>query len=219
MSDKQRIRAGIERVLTDERTPGVLAAYFEPCGPFAASTFDSLGVEDAGYEPDRLLPVDLLAVTLLDVSVPPRAVRQWLGEQADEIGALLAAIPDVDLWSDDADWALGTAEQLHRLLRQAKGVKWVRAGKLMARKRPRLIPVYDSVVQAWMGAPKQFWRPLRAVLRDEPELVQRIEVLRPADAEPVSTLRLIDAAVWMLGGGGRNARKARSRVKDELARR
>jgi hypothetical protein len=76
--------------------------------------------------------------------------------------------------------------------------------------------VYDSVVDAWMRAPVRFWRPLRAVLRDKPEIVERLEALRPDAAEHVSTLRLLDVAVWMLGGGSRNARKARARVEDDL---
>jgi hypothetical protein len=110
VTDEQRIRGGIERVLPDERTPGVLTAYFDPAGPFAAATFDTLGVDDPDYDPDRTLAVDLLAVTLLDVRIPPRAVRQWLGEQADEIASVLADIPDVDLWADEAGRALDTVE-------------------------------------------------------------------------------------------------------------
>ena len=35
---------------------------------------------------------------------------------------------------------------------------WVTAGKLLARKRPRLIPVYDRVVRCALGRPAKPWR-------------------------------------------------------------
>jgi len=87
----------------------------------------------------------------------------------------------------------------------------VTAGKLLARKRPRLIPIYDSVVKQAMGEPESWWRPLRAVLRDAPDVVDRVEDLRP-EAVDVSTLRLLDVAIWMACSQSKNAKKARSEV-------
>ncbi len=46
----------------------LVAAYFDPYGPFAGETFDTLG----DNPPDQITTDDLLALTLLSVVVPPR---------------------------------------------------------------------------------------------------------------------------------------------------
>jgi hypothetical protein len=58
----------------------LVEAYFDPEGPFAADTFDSIGTND----PAAIGPDDLLAVTYLNVQfgpqATPKAVRPgWRG--------------------------------------------------------------------------------------------------------------------------------------------
>jgi len=73
----------------------------------------------------------------------------------------------------------------------------------MARKRPRLIPVFDSVIQAHlMGGGDELWVPLHAAQRaDGCALHQQLIQLRTLAALPedVSALRVLDVLTWMEG--------------------
>ena len=189
----------------------LLVRFFDPEGPFAATTFDDL----PNNPRDRVTAEDLLATTLLDMRYRPRAVRAILDEQADHLSGLLAAVPDdVDLWSaTDEDMAAATS--LWQVLRSGgplSGIGPTTTSKLMARKRPRLIPIVDSVVRDALEFEQDSWTELRAALQ-QVDLPERIEDLRPARVgEAVSTLRLLDAAVWMHYSQGRAARAARIAV-------
>jgi len=69
------------------------------------------------------------------------------------------------------------------------------AGKLVARKRPRLIPVYDSVVRERVGHPEHFWAALNEDLRaDNGALHRRLVDIRRQSAigEDISALRIFD---------------------------
>ncbi|MFF4504117.1 DUF6308 family protein [Streptomyces sp. NPDC001401] len=86
------------------------------------------------------------------------------------------------------------------LLRDQPGIGWVTAGKLLARKRPRLVPVYDQVVRCVLGHPKSFWLDLHAALRsDKWALHHELTALRQAAELPetVSVLRICDVVLWM----------------------
>lgn len=76
----------LDVILTDDKTPKLLQAYFDPGGSFAGTTFDTLGTNP----PNEIGSDDLLAVTLLDVRFPPRSVRNLLG------GALNDLLRDMD---------------------------------------------------------------------------------------------------------------------------
>lgn len=187
----------------------LVAAYFDHEKPFAADTFDVLGDND----PRRITADDLLAVTLLNVVVPPLAVRALLGDKAETLSELLGVIPiDVPLW-EAADPDLAAATAVWDLLRTQPGIDWVTAGKLLARKRSRLIPVFDSVLQAALQPPPdRFWVTLGAALRHE-ERRATVDALRPPGLTTrVSTLRLLDVAIWMRFSEGTNARKERTRL-------
>ena len=162
---------------------------------------------------NRFTTTDLLAVTLLDVALPPPSVRSLLDSDADRFNGLLAAVPDdVTLW-DGSDEDLAHAEALYWALRELHNVGRTRASKLMARKRPRLIPVVDSVIIEALNLGDDSWVALRACLSD-PNVRESIEASRPdnAPAESISTLRLLDAAVWMRCSQSRHARNARRKA-------
>ena len=117
---------------------------------------------------------------------------------------LLHQIPvGVDLWrADEADVGPGSsADELWRALVRLPGINWVTAGKLLARKRPRLIPVYDRVVKAALGRgdADEWWRPLRQALVDDPNVVARLRALRDKAhiGDTVSLLRVLDVCIWM----------------------
>ncbi|WP_079077618.1 DUF6308 family protein [Streptomyces sp. Root369] len=72
--------------------------------------------------------------------------------------------------------------------------------KLLARKRPRLLPVYDQVVRCVLGRPKSLWLDLHAALRvDNWALHHELMALRQAAdlPETVSALWVCDVVLWM----------------------
>jgi hypothetical protein len=180
---------------------------------FAGATFDRFQPGD----PNRWEASDLLAVTLLDVGVRPRGVRDLLERDPNGLGDALHAVrADVELWSDDDDAvnsALDVAQKLFIVLRQLSGVGPVTASKLLARKRPKLIPIKDRVIQSRLTLRDSdpFWRPLRTALRQD-GVMDRIRALRPDGFEDLSELRLLDIALWMLGSNSTAARAARRKA-------
>ncbi len=85
------------------------------------------------------------------------------------------------------------------------------AGNLMARKRPRLIPVIDKHVVAALAALKgKYWMTMRDALGMN-QLWQHVErTLRASAPISVSTLRLLDVAIWMRLSEADSARLVRS---------
>lgn len=196
------------RVLSYVSDPAdqLVAQFFDTTGRFAATTFDTL----PDNPPNLFTTTDLLAVTLLDVALPPDSIRRVLDTEGGSLSELLAAIPaDVDLWNATDD-DLANAEALYWSLRKLHKVGRTRASKLMARKRPKLIPVIDSVIHTALALGDDTWSELRACLSD-PAVRESIEHIRPKHAPKVSisTLRLLDAAVWMRCSQSRAARAAR----------
>jgi hypothetical protein len=61
--------------------------------------------------------------------------------------------------------------------------------------------VYDRVVKAALSRPDSdsWWVPLRSVLIDHPEIIDRLIELRSESAigEEISLLRVLDVAIWM----------------------
>ncbi len=74
----------IEAVL-EPPTDELLVWFFDPARPFAATTFDDL----PDNARDRVTVSDLLAVTLLDMRIRPRAVRAMLHDKAEDLSRLL----------------------------------------------------------------------------------------------------------------------------------
>jgi hypothetical protein len=101
-----------------------------------------------------------------------------------------------------SDLAPGSpADEAWQRLREQPDVGWVIAGKLLARKRPQLLPVYDKVVRCALGRPRpSFWLALHAALRaDNRALHRQLLTLRQVAGVPetVSALRVCDVVVWM----------------------
>ncbi|MFY1574762.1 DUF6308 family protein [Verrucosispora sp. WMMD703] len=207
MQAEELVRDRIRNVLAAPGVDRLVTTYFDPDGPFAGTLFDLLG-----ENPSNLLTLDdLLATSLLDISWRPPAVRALLAE-GDHVTAGLAAIPaNLDLWNA-GPYALQSAAALHQWLDRLHGVGPVIASKLLARKRPRLVPIHDEVVLRVVAPPaNKFWVTLAAALT-ESALRQEIEELRPAGGDSISLLRLLDVAIWTRHSRSRNARSARSAV-------
>ncbi|MFB6855857.1 DUF6308 family protein [Streptomyces sp. NPDC001939] len=152
---------------------------------------------------------DFVAVAMLSVDVPARAILQVLEPvKPDYFNSLLSEIPaDTELVDaaarhiarDSPAWTLWTR------LYEVDGIGPVGAGKLLARKRPHLLPVYDSVVKKVFERPTKdltFWSDVRDELRGgQGALVSHLEDVRDLAAigEDISVLRVLDVAAWLHG--------------------
>jgi hypothetical protein len=192
---------------------------FFPGPKFAGSHFDTL---DGGGErtevANQITPSDLVAVTMLSVEVKHQTALKILGPEAGRITELLSRIPvsvdlvDVDFHDPRYSYMNpenGEAYELWRLLTSFHKIGWVIAGKLMARKRPRLIPVYDRVVRDEIirvegHKPDSYWQWLQARLaKDDKALHSQLIQLKESSKLPesISPLRVFDVLVWKQGVG------------------
>lgn len=201
------VAANIKKILIPQGL-ALVSEYYDETGSFAGALFETLGTND----PNRIGLDDLLALTLLDVKVTPPGVRRVLGADAADLSACLAALPsDLPLWEAD-DAVLDQADELFKRLNDVPSIGSVVAGKLLARKRPLLIPIVDKWVIDALKAPKgAYWRSIREALQDE-DLRREIEACRGTAPASVSTLRLLDVIIWMQLGQSNNAREAQARV-------
>ena len=141
-----RLEADVWRYIGDSRAVNRVKKYYLN-GKFTGRRFERLGGGgDAAEVANRFTGDDLVAVTLLSVDILGEAAITILEDTS--IGAGLNEIPcGVDLW--DAPRSVvepsSAAEQVWRRLKGIGGVGWVTADKLLARKRPRLLPVYDRI--------------------------------------------------------------------------
>jgi hypothetical protein len=190
----QAVHASVRRLRASLAAPGLdraVAAYFgEPV--FAGMTFTDLGHNPA----DEITPDDLLAVSLLDITWRPHVVRVLLDSQQRQFSELLSAIPaDVDLWNA-SDLDLKHVDVLWDALTAVDGIGTASTTKLLARKRPRLCPISDSVVIKAVDVPGRTWDTLRSLLSDAGARAE-VEALRPPEAAEASLLRILDVAIWV----------------------
>ena len=183
----------------------VAAYYTDPA--FAGMTFSDLGTNP----PDRITADDLLAVSLLDISWRPEVVRVLLASRNTEFSAMLAAIPpDLDLW-EATDEAGERINDLWEALVAVDGIGTASATKLLARKRPRLCPISDSVVIKAVAVPGRTWDVIRCLLT-EAEARAQVEALRPAAAAGASLLRILDVILWVTHSESAAAAQVRARA-------
>jgi hypothetical protein len=175
--------------------------------PYGGMLFQQIGGRgDAPEWRDVIRAEDVLAVSALSVNVPPSAALDLLGAQAGAISGLLRRIPvGLDLADEEADVSASSpASDLWFLLREIGGIGPTTTSKLMARKRPHLIPIFDTVVAAVLGLrdSRGHWGGMRQLVRaNGSELHERALDLRtaadgPSDLEP---LRVLDIVLWMHG--------------------
>lgn len=172
--------------------------------PYTGAHFDTW----ASNEPDHFTADDVVAVSFLSVFVPPLAARSLLETNAQRFHDLLVAVgPDRDLADEERPLAENDpASQLYRAVRDLPGVGRTIATKLLTRKRPRLLPIYDSVVARVTAVGDYHWEPVRLALRaDAPAQPRTLhEHLLALGATAgiggaVSALRLFDVITWMEG--------------------
>ena len=148
-------------------------------------------------DPYRFTLTDVAALAVLDVNIPSWSIEALLTDV--EFGRLLRELPlNLGLAQSDSK-DVEPAEEMWQRLRSLKGIGRTKTSKLLARKRPHLIPVYDRVVDRALGlrSSPDGWSYFRTQL-NRPQLVDAIRGLRESAQVPaaVSDLRLLDVAIW-----------------------
>lgn len=202
----------IHRVGDDEGVDYLKTYYLAEAGFYTGSEFERIGAEP-GHE-NTFTAADLYSVTTLAVEVPARAGIAILGGESSAFNGLLEQIPNVAIGSlSDAEFEthLGLeskAMELWDLLRRNRpgdrrwGLGPTTTSKIIARKRPHLIPIEDSVVNRVIELGRgDSWRLWWEAFQAEGDyLEERATKLRAEIGRPeLSTLRVFDVMLWMWG--------------------
>jgi hypothetical protein len=186
----------------DERAPVFLNHYYNS-GCFTGAHFGSHACGgDRSETRNRFTDDDVVAVKLLGVDIPPGATLELLTARTDDLTKLLVDIPyDISLASPQAKkliMAGSPASRLYAALDGIDGVGDVTAHKLLARKRPHLLPVFDSVVGDALLPPQEaVWEPLWETLQN-PVVTTRLQQLHAGlGRSDVPLLRIFDVSIWM----------------------
>lgn len=181
---------------------------------FTGGCFETTGTND----PTRIAADDLVAVTMLSIRIG-RGTRRSGGieptsalaieARATEIAELLSQIPSgIHLSAFDQpefEYHLGSespATRLWDLLRNPTvGMARVATHKLMARKRPALIPISDRLVekQLFGSRPENWWSAMWPLVHDD-QVREGVETLLPTlplAARHLTPLRVVDVVTWM----------------------
>lgn len=160
------------------------------------------------YNADVFTADDVVACSFLSAPIGSLAAIELLKDRREELTRLLKAIGTdrdlVDVENPLADD--GPEYTLLSALRSLPDVGPTRASKLLARKRPLLRPIYDTIVAAELEENRFFWERLRQLLRqDDRALYRHLLRLQEVAAQEIGTirsispLRVLDVAVWMEG--------------------
>ncbi len=166
-------------------------------------------LSDAAH-PNEITAQDLVAVSTLSVTVPPRVAIWLLSEDGKaSVGELLTEVPtDKDIW--ESSTLLTKDRELWRLWELLNRARWpthrpnnrmgrTTISKLLACKRPRLVPIWDSVLETLFGPVGNYWEAYRRALSDE-ALRLELSVASSGHApEGAGLLRRMDALLWMIG--------------------
>ncbi|MBE8519462.1 hypothetical protein ILP97_18455 [Amycolatopsis sp. H6(2020)] len=149
---------------------------------------------------------DVLALNFLSITDLANVAIDMTITYTAEITELLEQIP-ANLAMHEAPWATyapgSPASRLWWLFKRCGGKdRWVTANKLLARKRPHLLPVYDSQVKAVLDAPS-VWACLWTWFEGDSRRAEAVAELRDeaGGIEDISLLRCLDVILWMLATG------------------
>lgn len=223
----QIVRRHALAAISGEDAVGRLLRFYDRQGEFAGTTF--LDVEP--NPPETVAASDLFAVSRLSISVTNLQARLLLdnGAARDLTEDILSAIPPeatITKLNPDLLGRMGRLQNHFRRLLSSDGHQsnhWVFAAKLCARKRPRLLPVRDSVVCRYLSGGQQLAGSMKhlengrlgwfssdiqafAFLASDNAIASRLQTLAATmessgvdvDRQP---LRLLDSLLWTKGQG------------------
>jgi len=189
---------------------------------YTGSWFERLADHE---HPNEITARDLVAVSCLSVEIPAATSIWVLNDGAAQVSSLLSRVPTSQrIWSDDVDlteggplWQLWDALRNNGWRTQGKGMGRTKTSKLLAAKRPHIVPVWDSLVSRALFTEREEndWQLWHERLRgaDGEQLRHLVEDVRSEADVPVdmSILRVVDVVVWMREEGrGRGPRPKES---------
>lgn len=202
--------------LTSTDTVLRLQRYYCVDTDYAGASFTKIAPNTS----DAISASDLLATTMLSVSIPAHSVRLFVDDKGTRktVRRLLEALPARRL-EDTKGKHFGSMSDFYEFVKGNLGQAgaadpnpWVTASKLTARKRPGLFPVRDSAVCDFLGISdfRDFgkdWQVFRELMRDE-QVDEALDGLRDGLKELSSSsacrvrrdkerLRILDAALWV----------------------
>lgn len=183
---------------------------------------------------DEIGPQDLLSIVLLNVSDKPVPTYYALESLTERLNALLAS-PAIEGNLEDAGTAtLDAVAKLFSVLDKDRpnGIRMTKVSKVVARKRPGLIPVFDRFVRhCYTGCPKapvlpldgRTWEAysrawLEAVQKDLVNQLPQWQAL--ADIAPgpkISPLRALDITAWRAGQAGFPKKKSAAEADERVS--
>ncbi len=194
--------------LVVEHPDQVLLDYLDVRNGYAYPSYDRLVTNGTA----ELIDGDLLAPTLMGVDID-RGRFALLREMLPALEAV-ADLPQVPLHEADEDHILCVAG-LFGILDEpryaGRGVRGTIVSKVLHRKRPDLVPLYDSRIfeaytapgalprstdRAWADFIFDLCRQMRDDLQAEREAFDALEQLAAEEGSPVSRLRILDILVW-----------------------
>lgn len=148
---------------------------------------------------------DLTAVRCLGTDIKPVSAIAILETHANRLSALLRRVPhtaiyEVPLAEIGSSSAAGTLASM-LISDDFPHLGRMTAAKLLARKRPHLLPCYDIVVARVLGKPQDITRCLHAWFHTDSERTKSLAQVRDeiGGISDISLLRCLDAALWMHG--------------------
>ncbi|MDQ0733104.1 DUF6308 family protein [Arthrobacter sp. B1I2] len=204
----------------EEEAARLLSAYYRRTADglpaYTGSYFNSwAGGGNSATSANVITADDLIAVSFLAVDISGEAAIGILDTHREKISRLLAKIPaDRDLAEirpgefADTFGPDSPATQLWHVLRGRDTGRWgvgeTKTSKIMARKRPRLVPIYDSVVGPLMGLNENSigqWSTWHSAFLEDPGLARRLATIRQISGveDPISDIRVMDIVLWMHG--------------------
>jgi len=195
------------QVDSNDQAVAQLAIYYSSSQPYVGARFDTWSSRHCSESSTEFTADDLVAVSFLSVNVPPLAAKRLLTDDPSTFNNLLAEIPPhLSFWEAGEPSEKSPQWKLEKELMAISGVGLAIASKLMARKRPYLVPILDSVVRSTLGLPQRKWASLYGLFSDvefrnrletvRAEVHQRDDVMLPDD---LSLLRTFDVVTWMDG--------------------
>ena len=166
------------------------------------------GGGDAERVRDVISADDVVAASMLGVTVGGRAALHLLGSDARHITTLLERIPhNVDLVDAGASdiGPESPAWELWSLVARCFPEDETIASKLLARKRPRLFPIEEVSVLAALGHEGDYWAALRHFLfRDGHAASRWLQAVRSSAGigEEISEIRVFHILAWMTTEAG-----------------
>jgi hypothetical protein len=187
-----------------------LKRYFSTKGEgFTGSQFENL-IKDSN--PYAITERDLIAITTLSVDVPARAALWILSKEGqNEISEHLQQIgEDTDIWDPRVNDIFADNGPVMDLWRKLEKANWpspksggglggiTKRSKILAAKRPRMIPVLDRVVMGTLPVSENRWISIQNVLMNEEYRTKLQKALDHEHVpESVSLLRRIDVVIWI----------------------